>query len=127
MNDMVNENRMDSLLKETFSRLPEERLPEGFRDKLMERIILENERAKRKEERISLIATIVASLMMIAAAILTYIYMDIDWISLPTTAPSTWRFYIYIGGITMLLLYVDYRLRRIMSRSTESNKSDKMG
>lgn len=127
MNDMVNENRMDSLLKETFSRLPEERLPEGFRDKLMERIILENERAKRKEERISLIATIVASLMMIAAAILTYIYMDIDWINLPTTAPSTWRFYIYIGGITMLLLYVDYRLRRIMSRSTESNKSDKMG
>lgn len=127
MNDMVNENRMDSLLKDTFSRLPEERLPEGFRDKLMERIVVENERAKRKEELISLTATIVASLMMIAAAIMTYIYMDIDWISMPTTAPSTWHFYLYIGGITMLLLFVDYRLRRIMNRSTENNKSDKTG
>ena len=62
----INTNKeQPDLLGDLFKRIPEEELPASFRSNVMRQIMLESAKAKKRDERFSLLAAIVASLIMI--------------------------------------------------------------
>lgn len=108
----INTNReQPDLLEDLFKHIPEEELPASFRSNVMRQIMLESAKAKKRDERFSLLAAIAASLIMISLAIVSFIYMGIPQITLPKISTSALSFYIYIGSIAFLLLWGDYKLR----------------
>ena len=98
----INTNKeQPDLLGDLFKRIPEEELPASFRSNVMRQIMLESAKAKKRDERFSLLAAIVASLIMI---------------SLATISTSALAFYLYIGAITLILLLADYKLRNLFHK-----------
>ncbi len=110
---MSNNNKQDDLLKQLFQQLPDEQLPDSFRMRLMQQVIAEEERRQKRIERYELAAIIIASLFMIAFAILTFIYMGTFTWEWPKFDFSGLGFYFYIGGIASFLLFADYKLRKL--------------
>ena len=104
------------LLGDLFKRIPEEELPASFRSNVMRQIMLESAKAKKRDERFSLLAAIVASLIMISLAIVSFVYMEIPKIAIPTISTSALAFYLYIGAITLILLLADYKLRNLFHK-----------
>ena len=105
----INTNKeQPDLLGDLFKRIPEEELPASFRSNVMRQIMLESAKAKKRDERFSLLAAIVASLIMISLAIVSFVYMEIPKIAVPTISTSALAFYLYIGAITLILLLADY-------------------
>ena len=98
-----------------FKRIPEEELPASFRSNVMRQIMLESAKAKKRDERFSLLAAIVASLIMISLAIVSFVYMEIPKIAIPTISTSALAFYLYIA-ITLILLLADYKLRNLFHK-----------
>ena len=69
----INTNKeQPDLLGDLFKRIPEEELPASFRSNVMRQIMLESAKAKKRDERFSLLAAIVASLIMISLAIVSF-------------------------------------------------------
>ena len=111
----INTNKeQPDLLGDLFKRIPEEELPASFRSNVMRQIMLES--AKKRDERFSLLAAIVASLIMISLAIVSFVYMEIPKIAIPTISTSALAFYLYIGAITLILLLADYKLRNLFHK-----------
>ena len=78
----INTNKeQPDLLGDLFKRIPEEELPASFRSNVMRQIMLESAKAKKRDERFSLLAAIVASLIMISLAIVSFVYMEIPKIA----------------------------------------------
>ena len=101
----INTNKeQPDLLGDLFKRIPEEELPASFRSNVMRQIMLESAKAKKRDERFSLLAAIVASLIMISK------------IAVPTISTSALAFYLYIGAITLILLLADYKLRNLFHK-----------
>ena len=97
----INTNKeQPDLLGDLFKRIPEEELPASFRSNVMRQIMLESAKAKKRDERFSLLAAIVASLIMISLAIVSFVYMEIPKIAIPTISTSALAFYLYIGAIS---------------------------
>ena len=70
----INTNKeQPDLLGDLFKRIPEEELPASFRSNVMRQIMLESAKAKKRDERFSLLAAIVASLIMISLAIVSFV------------------------------------------------------
>ena len=110
----INTNKeQPDLLGDLFKRIPEEELPASFRSNVMRQIMLESAKAKK---RFSLLAAIVASLIMISLAIVSFVYMEIPKIAVPTISTSALAFYLYIGAITLILLLADYKLRNLFHK-----------
>ena len=110
----INTNKeQPDLLGDLFKRIPEEELPASFRSNVMRQIMLESAKAKKRDERFSLLAAIVASLIMISLAIVSFVYMKI---AIPTISTSALAFYLYIGAITLILLLADYKLRNLFHK-----------
>ena len=104
----INTNKeQPDLLGDLFKRIPEEELPASFRSNVMRQIMLESAKAKKRDERFSLLAAIVASLIMISLAIVSFVYMEIPKIAVPTISTSALAFYLYIGAITLILLLAE--------------------
>ncbi len=116
MNKMSTHKEQPDLLGDLFKRIPEEDLPSSFRSNVMRQIMLESVKAKKRNERFSLIAAILASLIMIFLAVVSFIYMDIPKIAIPAISTSALAFYVYIGAITLVLLFVDYKLRNLFHK-----------
>lgn len=113
----INTNKeQPDLLGDLFKRIPEEELPASFRSNVMRQIMLESVKAKKRDERFSLLAAIVASLIMISLAIVSFVYMEIPKIAVPTISTSALAFYLYIGAITLILLLADYKLRNLFHK-----------
>ena len=73
----INTNKeQPDLLGDLFKRIPEEELPASFRSNVMRQIMLESAKAKKRDERFSLLAAIVASLIMIPLRSYLRIYGD---------------------------------------------------
>lgn len=102
------------LLANLFKQLPEEPLPTDFRANMMQQIMAEAERVKKRNERLSLLAIILASLVILGLGVVAFIYLGIPKvsISLSVSTLTTIPFYLYIGGIVLLLLWADYSFRR---------------
>ena len=112
----INTNKeQPDLLGDLFKRIEEE-LPASFRSNVMRQIMLESAKAKKRDERFSLLAAIVASLIMISLAIVSFVYMEIPKIAVPTISTSALAFYLYIGAITLILLLADYKLRNLFHK-----------
>ena len=71
----------NDILKDLFSRMPEEELPASFRANAMRQIMAEAERIRKRNERWGWIAVIAASLLMVGIAIASFLYMNISPIS----------------------------------------------
>ena len=108
----INTNKeQPDLLGDLFKRIPEEELPASFRSNVMRQIMLESAKAKKRDERFSLLAAI-----MISLAIVSFVYMEIPKIAVPTISTSALAFYLYIGAITLILLLADYKLRNLFHK-----------
>lgn len=115
--NMNQENKNSDYLAGLFSRLPKTELPGTFRSDLMRKIQLEAARERRRGERLGLAATILASIGLIALAIGTLAYLDVSGLSLPAIPDKpALAFYLYIGGLALLLLLADHLLRRTFRR-----------
>lgn len=97
MSKMNTNKEQPDWLGDLFKRIPEEELPASFRSNVMRQIMLESAKAKKRNERFSLLAAIVASLIMISLAIVSFVYMEIPKIALPMISTSALAFYLYIG------------------------------
>ena len=53
---------------------------------------------------------------MISLAIVSFVYMEIPKIAVPTISTSALAFYLYIGDITLILLLADYKLRNLFHK-----------
>src|SRR5699024_10975773 len=112
----------NDILKDLFSRMPEEELPASFRTNVMKQIMAEAERRRKQGERWGWIAVIAASLLMIGIAIASFLYMGIPKISIQIPDMSAFPFYAYIGMLALILLGADYKFRQIYKRKQMSQK-----
>ena len=112
----------NDILKDLFSRMPEEELPASFRANAMRQIMAEAERIRKRNERWGWIAVIAASLLMIGIAIASFLYMNIPPISVQIPNMSTLPFYAYIGMLALILLGADYKFRQLFKRRQMSQK-----
>ena len=112
----------NDILKDLFSRMPEEELPASFRTNVMKQIMAEAERIRKRNERWGWIAVIAASLLMVGIAIASFLYMNIPPISVQIPNMSTLPFYAYIGMLALILLGADYKFRQLFKRRQMSQK-----
>jgi len=59
-----------------------------------------------------LLAVILASMAIIALAVVSFIYLEITQITFVFPKLTSLPFYLYIGILSLLLLFVDYKFRR---------------
>lgn len=109
------------ILENLFSQLPEEKLSDNFRYKLMVKIQAEAIRAHRRKEQLGLLSVIIASLFMLAMAIGSFIYYfnwdtnNLQEYQLPVLSFSVlieFPLYLFMGIAILLLLFADYLIRR---------------
>lgn len=112
----------NDILKDLFSRMPEEELPASFRANAIRQIMAEAERIRKRNERWGWIAVIAASLLMVGIAIASFLYMNIYPISVQIPNMSTLPFYAYIGMLALILLGADYKFRQLFKRRQMSQK-----
>ena len=112
----------NDILKDLFSRMPEEELPASFRANAMRQIMAEAERIRKRNERWGWIAVIAASLLMVGIAIASFLYMNISPKSVQIPNMSTLPFYAYIGILALILLGADYKFRQLFKRRQMSQK-----
>ena len=112
----------NDILKDLFSRMPEEELPASFRANAIRQIMAEAERIRKRNERWGWIAVIAASLLMVGIAIASFLYMYISPISVQIPNMSTLPFYAYIGMLALILLGADYKFRQLFKRRQMSQK-----
>ena len=112
----------NDILKDLFSRMPEEELPASFRANAIRQIMAEAERIRKRNERWGWIAVIAASLLMVGIALASFLYMIISPISVQIPNMSTLPFYAYIGMLALILLGADYKFRQLFKRRQMSQK-----
>ncbi|MDF9829300.1 hypothetical protein [Parabacteroides sp. PF5-6] len=110
----MNTNREEDYLQGLFRQLPVEPLPVDFRMQLMQQIQEEALRVKKRNERLSWAALIIASLVILTLGVLAVIRLGIPKISIDISmeAMQTIPFYLYIAGLAGLLLFADHYFRK---------------
>lgn len=103
-------------LKSLFGQLPEDELPAAFQFNVMQQIMAEAVKAKKRSERMGILAAILASLVMVALGVLVFVFIGLPKISIPRLDLSVCSFYMYVGILTLFLLFVDYKLRRVFHK-----------
>ena len=109
---------MRSALKQALERRQVERLSSNFSYRMMGHIRLEAEKQRKRKAKISWVALLTSVLALLGLGIyFLFFYVDINFADyLPQTdvrseAPLL-KFYIYIALLVLLLLGVDYWLRK---------------
>ena len=112
------EDNMRSALKQALERRQVERLSSNFSYRMMGHIRLEAEKQRKRKAKISWVALLTSVLALLGLGIyFLFFYVDINFADyLPQTdvrseAPLL-KFYIYIALFVLLLLGVDYWLRK---------------
>ena len=112
------EDKMRSALKQALERRQVERLSSNFSYRMMGHIRLEAEQQRKRKAKISWVALLTSVLALLGLGIyFLFFYVDINFADyLPQTdvrseAPLL-KFYIYIALLVLLLLGVDYWLRK---------------
>lgn len=98
--------------QDLFRQLPEKELPPDFRFHVMQQVMQEAVRQQKRNERIGLLLAALASALMAGLAIAALFYIDLPRLSIPFIRPSDFPFYLYIGALSLLLLWADHKLRR---------------
>lgn len=112
------------ILGDLFKQLDKGSLPSAFRTNVMNQVLAEAVRAKRKKERIGLAAVSAASLILIALAVFALIYTDtlLPKITMPEQPLTT--FYLFIAILVAILLLADYKLRVFFRRRFQKSKAE---
>lgn len=119
----INNNDKD-FLEGLFEQLPEKPLPVDFRERIMRQIAEETVRVGKRNERLSWIALIAASILILGLGVVAFLYMGMPRISLSVSvqALETVPFYVYIASLTLLLLLGDYLFRKKYRKKHENNE-----
>ena len=102
-----------STLEQLFVQLPEERLPKDFRVTLMREVMRQAAIKRKRNERLSWLALLLASCALIALAIGSLLYLDFSWSRFELFKGESYSFYCSIGALALLLLLADYKLRQL--------------
>ncbi|GHV51660.1 hypothetical protein FACS1894181_13840 [Bacteroidia bacterium] len=107
-------------LRRLFGSLPEEELPQSFRENMMKRIMAEAEKRKKRSERIGWLSVAAASMGLIALSVGSILFArgsgaTIEF-KLPEFNTTSMLFYLYIGALALLLLCLDHFLGRIYKK-----------
>ena len=102
-----------STLDQLFVQLPEERLPKDFRAILMREVMRQAAIKRKRNERLSWLALLLASCALIALAIASLLYLDFSWSRFELFKGESYSFYCSIGVLALLLLLADYKLRQL--------------
>lgn len=112
------EDNMRSALKQALERRQMERLSSNFSYRMMGHIRLEAEKQRKRKAKISWVALLTSVFALLGLGIyFLFFYVDINFADyLPQTdvrseAPLL-KFYIYIALLVLILLGVDYWLRK---------------
>lgn len=110
----MNTNKEKDYLQGLFRQLPEEPLPVDFRMQIMQQIQEEALRVKKRNERLSWAALIIASLVILTLGVLAVIRLGMPKISfnISMEALQTIPFYLYIALLAGLLLFADHYFRK---------------
>lgn len=101
-----------------FRQLPEEELPASFQTNVMQQIQKETIRREQRKTWLEWIFVMVASLTMIGLALAALLYIGTPLqiafprLELSRILSEGFLFYLYIGILSLFLLFADYRLRR---------------
>ena len=112
------EDNMRSALKQALERRQMEVLSSNFAYRMMGHIRREAEKQRKRKARISWVALLTSVLALLGLGIyFLFFYMDINFTDyLPQTdvrsAAPLLKFYIYIALLVLILLGVDYWLRK---------------
>ena len=117
----MNRYEENDFLGNIFRQLPGESLPEDFRVHMMWKIEAEAARIRKRNERLGLLAVVIASLAIIALAVLAIIYLEIPKITISVSALSALPFYFYIGALVLLLLAADHAMRKQYRKRHKDN------
>lgn len=126
---MENQNiqKRDEQLKMLFGNLKEERLPEGFRQRMMLRIEKEAERKSHRQLVWTYVALITASLLVIGTIVSAFWVYDLKSafqldLSMTPQTKSIYSIYIAVGGAAFFLLWIDYRFREWYKKRHSMNE-----
>ncbi len=98
--------------EDLFRQLPEKELPPAFRFRVMQQVMQEAVRRQKRNERIGILLVSLASALMAGLAIAALFYIDLPRLSIPFIRWGELHFYLYIGVLSLVLLWVDHKLRR---------------
>ena len=112
MNRPTIQQQGNSSWEQLFAQLPEERLPMDFRATLMQKVMRQAAIKRKRNERLSWLALIMASIALIALAVACLAYLDFSWSRFELFKGESYPFYCSIGGLALLLLLADYKLRQ---------------
>lgn len=99
--------------EQLFAQLPEERLPMDFRAKLMAGVMRQAAAKRKRDERLSWLALLLATCSLILLAIGVLLYLDFSWPHFELFKGESYPFYCSIGVLALLLLLADYKLRQL--------------
>lgn len=99
-------------MKDIFTRLPEKKLPENFRNDVMKKVMQEAVLMKKKEERVGLFITIAIATVILALGTLALLYLKMPEMKFRIPDLSGVSFFIYIGCLVFILLAIDYKCRK---------------
>lgn len=109
---MDSNKKNPDILENLFRQMPEEELPASFRLNVMQQIAKEAVKVRKRNEWFGLAAVIAASLLMLAMAVVSFFYIELPQVNWPKIDLSALSFYFYIGILSLLLLFADYKLRK---------------
>lgn len=113
---METNKQEQDILKSLFHKLEQEPLPGRFNEEVMQQVLAESARKKKREERLTLLSIGLASAVMVALAVATFCYFEINLFTFRLTATSSLSFCLFICLMVILLLLADYKLRQIYYR-----------
>ncbi len=115
----ANKKCTENALKQTLRKRQPGNLPPNFNYRMMEQVRLEAEKQRKRKERTMLCGMILGILLLIGMAVYTLVFKlefnlkeclsGVDW---SDTASPMMVFYSYIATLVLLLLGLDYWLRK---------------
>jgi len=111
---MKTQTTENDILKTMFHLMPDEKLSPTFQQEIMLRIQKEARHIQKRNTIINLCILIVASLLIICLCVVSFIYLDIPKIQIPSIEISP--LYLFIGISALILLLVDHFFRKIYNK-----------
>ena len=104
----TNKKHTENALKQALRRRQPGRLPSNFNYRMMEQIRLEAEKQQKRKERVMLCGMIAGILLLLGVGVYTLVFK----LDFSHADSSLLAFYSYIATLVLLLLGLDYWLRK---------------
>lgn len=116
--------------KELFAELPDEQLPAGFQEAMMERVRKEALRVERRRERWRFLGlfSLIACLLVLICGLFSYLDISVYWpqMRFSLSEYDSFFFYLYIGALAFLLWMVDAFFRKTQHENIHDKAGEKL-